>query len=339
MVLRGFEPWLALEEDHDVALFNANDPARDAVTLAPGMAEQLADSIMFHIRSNQLMAADPELLFRVRPNPDGGPVFGYTGINAQGFRSRPLERVEGRRRVVIVADSCGFGFGIRDHTLTIGFLLEEQLNRGGGHYIVYNLSQPGYSSAQARRLLARWLPVLEPHVVVLYLSWNDLWATPGLSDEATIRTLAWMRAGPLRFVTESRIWIGLRSAIRRLSQPAPGEALPALGATRPRVATPDAVDNHRAMLETARDIGASVLVIPPPFHEAERPRLGAMDAYSEALREGLEGEVPFVWLEPMRAPTPRARSYFQADGYHPNASGSRFIANELAARILALERS
>ncbi len=337
LTLRALGPWLPLEQGRDVAFVNPNDPEREALALGPAAAEALADSVVYHIRSNQLTAPDPELLFRVRPNPGGAPVFGYTGINAQGFRSRPLQRDEGSRGIVLVSDSCGFGFGVRDHRRTLGFQLEQRLNRAGERYAVYNLSQPGYSSAQARRLLERWLPALEPDFVILYLGWNDLWAARGWSDDAALQALSWTRAGPLRAITGSRVWTALRAAYRALLRPEPAAELPALGGSSRRVGLAAALAHHRAMLEATRASGAALLVVPPPFYAGERERLGAMDEYAEALRAALEGEAVLVSLEALRAPTPRARSFFQADGYHLNPRGSRLVADELAARIRELE--
>lgn len=338
LALGALEPWTAVEEGRQVSLFNPNDPERRVVTLSPTAAELLADSIVYHIRFDVFTMPDPELIFRVRPNPGGGPVFGYTGINAQGFRSRPLGLVEARTRVMLLSDSCGFGFGIRDHRQTLGFLLEKQLNEPDERYSVYNLSQPGYSSTQARLLLDRWLPVLRPHVVALYLGWNDLWQTRGLGDRQLLRVLRWTHSGPTSFLLRSHTYVALRAWIRRLTRPDPEADPVAIVGPAPRVPVHEAVENVRAMLEAARAAGAEGILIPPPWDSRRREPLSAMAPYAAALRAAFEGEVPLLALEPMRSAG--AGPFFLRDGYHPSPRGAGLIASELAEHVrLEADRS
>ena len=151
-------------------LRNEHDPSARAVDLGTPAGEALGEMLLFNIRSNELTYPDPDLLFRVRPNFSGEPVHGYTGINAEGFRGRIPDRTEAQshRSILLLGDSCAFGWGIRKYPLTFAATLEKSLQQADPDFRLYNLSQPGYSTAQARVLYENWSPLLDPEIVYFH---------------------------------------------------------------------------------------------------------------------------------------------------------------------------
>jgi len=304
--------------------------------LAPGEpdARQAAgdDTLALHVRDNVLTAPDPELLFRVRPNPDGGPVHGYTGINAQGFRGRPLgPPTPGARVVLVLGDSCAFGWRIRDVERTFAARLERELAARGAPVEVYNLSQPGYSSTQTRMLYERWAPVLSPDVVILYQGWNDLWKSTGGTDREQIERLALLDGVAAGWLRGSRIfrladgWLrSLRSALAS-GRAAEGEAR--------RVPPEESIANHRAVVDDVRRRGGVVLWVPPPFSAYADPSLHPMADYNRALAEALAGAVEPVVVPELEPRDPRSPDFFVEDAFHPNALGAERLARALAERL------
>ena len=176
-------------------LRNRSDPEAVAIDLG-AHATVLGETMLFHIVSNELTRPDPELLFRVRPNPSGDAVYGYTGINAQGFRGRTIDVAESlkHKSVVILGDSCGFGWGIRKFERTWAATLEQKLMESDPDFRIYNLSQPGYSTAQASlgdgwvdRVATRVEQLCRRAVDCVYLDLSLHDPRPAAADEALHR--------------------------------------------------------------------------------------------------------------------------------------------------------
>lgn len=297
-----------------------------------GAAAEPEDNVLLHVRDNVLTAPDPELLFRVRPNPGGGPVHGYTGINAQGFRGRALgPPTPGARVVLVLGDSCAFGWRIRDVEKTFAARLERKLASRGAAVEVYNLSQPGYSSTQTRMLYERWAPVLSPDVLILYQGWNDLWQSSGGSDREQIERLTRLSSSPVGWIRRSRTFRladGWQRSLR--SMLASGRA--AEGETR-RVPLEESIANHRAVAEDVRARGGVVLWVPPPFSAYADASLHPMADQNRSLAAALEGVVEPVVVPEMEPSDRRSPSFFVEDAFHPNALGAERLARALAERL------
>jgi lysophospholipase L1-like esterase len=298
----------------------------------PAAQAEPDDNVLLHLRDNVLTAPDPELLFRVRPNPGGGLVHGYSGINAQGFRGRPLEAPPpGASVVLLLGDSCAFGWRIRDVEKTLASRLERELAARGAPVEVYNLSQPGYSSTQTRMLYERWAPVLGPQVVILYQGWNDLWESAGGSDREQLERLARWGGGPAGWIRRSRTFQLADAGLRPLrSALASGQA--ASAETR-RVPMEEAIANHRAVVEDARRRGAVVLWVPPSYSARGDPSLHPIADYNRALEAALAGQVERIAVPEMEPGDPRSPDYFVDDAFHPNARGAERLARALAERL------
>jgi len=296
----------------------------------------MADTLRFHVRSNVLTRHDPELLFRVAPNPTGETIHQYTGINGQGFRGRLLKAPPpGTRSLLLLGDSCGFGWGLHEYSETIGGRLEQlyaQAESELGARAVFNLSQPGYSSEQARMLFERWHETLQPDLVILYLGWNDLYLS-GSEDRDTLRRLQIANAPELRLIRSTHLFRALEQVLRHNPGATPTRA-PERG-TR-RVSQQRSVENLRSIVETVRAGGGYAVIVPPP--SVAFMRSSGMPDYIASLRESLADNALFLELPEMDVTASGRASHFIRDGFHPNERGAAHIAQQILRADLALER-
>lgn len=97
--------------------------------------------------------------------------------NASGMRGQedyPVERVPGKRRILLLGDSFPFGYGVEDNQ-AVSAVLEELLNaHAPGGYEVLNLAVAGFGQAEE---LVTWQArgrTYQPDVVVLFYFENDI---------------------------------------------------------------------------------------------------------------------------------------------------------------------
>jgi lysophospholipase L1-like esterase len=321
------------------ALENRSDPTAKRILLPTGLVDKFGSSQRYGVQSNVLTYPDSRLLFHVRPNPTGQPVYGYEGIDGQGYRTGGL--LERRRRmrtgtfrVLLLGDSCAFGWGIYPFEQTIGPQLEQLLATDRGRPEVINLAQPGYSTAQGLLLFRYWFPELRPDFVVLYFGWNDVFPTLGMTDTEILRLIP-VAASPLAqgmmktALYKTFAWVASPSP---LQQPEPPSVSPT--PTHIRVPLDESVANVRAMIDASNAAGARVLIIVPGHGLQFRHRELHIDAFNRAIATSLHGNATLVPLPAMEAGDYRAASYFTGDGFHPSARGARYIADALAAAII-----
>ena len=85
-----------------------------------------------------------------------------------------------RPRLLMLGNSCTFGWGVNDDQ-TFSAQLQRLL---GNEYEIINGGVPGYSSYQGRLFFEDDLIKLQPDVVFIMFSWNDLWAAAnGIPDK------------------------------------------------------------------------------------------------------------------------------------------------------------
>jgi hypothetical protein len=100
-------------------------------------------------------------------------------INELGMRDRPVPQVKpaGERRVLVLGDSVPFGVGVEDDE-TIPRRLEVELNAGsegsGLRYRTLNMGVPSYNTEQELIQLSTLGGQLDPDLVVLLFSTNDI---------------------------------------------------------------------------------------------------------------------------------------------------------------------
>ncbi|MEE3330709.1 MAG: SGNH/GDSL hydrolase family protein [Myxococcota bacterium] len=333
------EPLWADDAHEAVPLTRKEQDRASRVLLGAQDQRGMADTLRFHVRSNVLTQHDPELLFRVAPNPTGEAIHQYSGINAQGFRGRSLNAPPpGARSILLLGDSCGFGWGLHEYPETIGGRLEQIYAQAGSELTpraVFNLSQPGYSSEQARMLFERWHMALQPDLVILYLGWNDLYLS-GSEDRDTLRRLRIANASGLRLIRSTHLFRALEQVLRHTPGTAPNEADEARKRGIRRVSQQRSVENLRSIVEAVRGRGGYVVIIPPP--SLAFMRSSGMPDYIASLRESLSDNALFLELPEMDVAASGRESYFIRDGFHPNERGAAHIAQQIVRADLALER-
>ncbi len=292
-----------------------------------------APSVIYNMSRSPFMQPDRKLIFRGRANRDGRRILGHNGINALGFRGRNPERAErltGARRLLVLGDSCAFGWGVPEVSQTFPVLLERLLSRATGQrWTVYNLGQPGHSTEQGVRLYEQWVDRIRPDVVVLYYGWNDVWPTPMLTDRQTMTILEATNRPVLRALTSLRVY----AAVEFLLAPFAPEEQTAQNVVqhrgRDRVPEVESIENIRRM--TAKQ--PSVVVL-PGYASGGKAMNRRIERFNTWTRRAFEGQLPLVAPKVMTPDSPTASRYFIRDRFHPNPLGARVIANELASQIV-----
>jgi lysophospholipase L1-like esterase len=326
IALRIFSPlahqWRAMPS----TLKNRFAEGETSLHVSPYVQAQLAEMVRTNLEGNALLVPSPRTIFRGAPNPAGKELFCHDSVNELGFRGIPFDRVRARFHVVLVGDSCGFGFWICRYENSFARLLEKELQRKGFDAALLNLSQAGFSSTQARILFEDWGKRLRPDLVIFYLGWNDLWPTPRFSDSETIRYASFTQAFPFSVLMDTEIYRHLEFAyLAALPRPVPQAR------QLRRVEDAETIANFRAMLGESRGLGAASILLLPPFSEGA-PKLSLFaPPFQELLRHTFSGSEGVSILDLQREMNrPGSEQFFQ-DGVHPNEAGQVTIAAALAA--------
>jgi tetratricopeptide (TPR) repeat protein len=111
-------------------------------------------------------------------------------IDARGFRSTGLPPpANPRRRVVLIGDSCSFGFGVDTPDWFVTRLDERQRESGAGIELT-SVAYQGYSAVAGQYVLReRGLP-LRPDLVVIAFSANNAFRLSASTDAARFRFFA-----------------------------------------------------------------------------------------------------------------------------------------------------
>ena len=289
------------------------------------LAEQYAATLSG--RNSALYVEDPRLFWALNPGRRyDGAVDAYVQINSLGMRGPEPDGVH--PSILLLGDSCTYGFGVANGQTIDARLQQELTNRLRRPVRVYNGGVPGYSSCQARELLGRLAPVLRPDVVVSSCFYADI--APGLVSD-------WERTpGPPFDHVRAAMWkshLYRRMRARFLGQDHLGgafeEPMAHQGGPVRRVSSARYLNNLHQTFEIARRNGASLvvgLVLPnrrlstPGASEnirmfLSRPRapdaLG-VDLCARWLDRGVDTR-PFFW-----------------DDKHPTAAGCSAVARDLA---------
>ena len=161
--------------------------------------------------------ADPELLWRSRPNFTGNDVYGP--MDQEGFRALPgADRISPDATVILsLGESTTFGFNLpcRD---TYSYLVERRLRARGHDVRVLNAGTRGWTTFQSTRFLELNIEHIHPQVVLFYHESNDFLPTTfrslafrgaGLTDSQAARVTS-RRSPFLRLADKSRFLTWLR---------------------------------------------------------------------------------------------------------------------------------
>ncbi|MDH5638578.1 MAG: SGNH/GDSL hydrolase family protein [Nitrospinota bacterium] len=301
-------------------------------------ADKVADTVISTLKQRDLMRIDQEMIFRVRPNPSGRPVSGYHGVNSLGFRGGDFEEADPDEvKIMIVRDSNGFGWGLHEYEETWPARLDGILAAKGVKSHTYNISQPGFSTHQARMLFGEWFDNIRPDFVIFFLGWNDIWSTPELTDEETIRMLRINNNPLIKAVastyTYAAVKLTLRKTLRNKKLQFARQAGYGVAGMKTRVPLGKSIENMEAMALRAIEGDAKPVIVLLPYAMMMNPGLKAIDKFNSAIFDRFKNSVVFVKLDPMRGANPRNWKYFFDDGFHANASGAKKLAGELADAI------
>lgn len=291
----------------------------------------MPSTIKYTLRENKLSHPDASLLFHVQKNPTGAPLQGYTGINALGFRGNVYDQSlqgEDSTKIMILGDSCSFGWGILDYRFTFQSLLEERLDELPGEYKVYNFSQPGYSSSQGKILFDRWFSEVSPDLLIIYFGWNDIWETPLLTDSQYLNLLRVAHASPLKWIQKTNTYLAFESLYQSLMKYPPGQHS-RIDKKHVRVPMEDAIANYKTFVTSANEHNTEIILILPPL-SIRAPRLTGILDYNKKIRHEFHEEAMFLNVKEMDYESPYSYGFFFSDGFHPNTEGAKYIASQLA---------
>ncbi len=124
----------------------------------------------YRLSENRRLGYELTPNYRDNDHPDCHGSFPY--INANGFRDieRSIERVKGKKRILLIGDSIVAGHGICDLNNTISRKLEKLL---GEKFEVLNLGLGGYSTGGEFELLKAKGLQFKPDMVIVMFFTND----------------------------------------------------------------------------------------------------------------------------------------------------------------------
>jgi lysophospholipase L1-like esterase len=281
-------------------------------------------------------------------------------INAKGFVGPEFDDVPPPSvyRIIALGDSCTFATGFWE----IGYptQLERLLNVGTGpsrRFEVINAGIEGYNSTFALARIREELLRYRPHMMIVYIGWNDLMKTDP-ANAARVDQYRWlatlMDESYLVKAYKKLLFITLRPLVLRPTSDDPGDA----------VAFDDFVpeqyrENLVEMVRVLRQHDVEVVLVTLPT--VVRPRmtldeirqanvffpyfagaygvsrlLSLLRVYNRTIVEvGREERVEVVDLAGVFDSLPDKRPHFW-DTMHPNAKGGAVIAKALSGRIAEL---
>lgn len=254
-------------------------------TIAPALGAYTAIRFGNDPRSAELFVRDHRLHWALRPDADLEFMGARVRTDEHGFR-RGSARATGRL-VLSLGDSTTFGWGVADEE-TYSAQLEERLaarNASSESWRVVNAGVPGYSSYQVRLVAERLIPELRPDVVVVCVGNNDP-APQALSDREidegrrVARAVTWLLSR-----SDYLTWLSELARPRRDARYRAESLMTAV----PRVPLEETGRNLEAIVATARQSGAAVVVVTPPVNLFSMPlRAGELADWPEVKRRADE---------------------------------------------------
>lgn len=292
-------------------------------------------------QQSAIFEGDPLLLWRLKPNLNHA-IWDFTVLstNAQSFRADyPIGRKPaGTFRIVCLGDSVTFGYRVppvwpdkpNDYDpmwQPFPMLLEKELRQANPNkgIEVFPMAVPGYTTHQGLAWLRRDIGYLQPDMVIASFGWNDASASD-VADRDAINTrwypvtIRWLIDHSQAFAHATR-WLRSRNApAQRVTTPAP------------RVSETDYVGNFSAIVNLAREHGASVIVIGAPYRDSTTnpPEAQLMTRYRASLKAAMQqGQTPYLEVLELTEAAGSVNEGFFGELIHPNHMGHRLLAAEL----------
>jgi lysophospholipase L1-like esterase len=300
-------------------------------------------------QQSAIFEGDPLLLWRLKPNLDHA-VWDFTVLstNAQNFRADyPVgAKPAATFRVVCLGDSVTFGYRVppvwpdkpNDYDpewLPFPMLLEKELRKTNPdrQIEVFPMAVPGYTSHQGLAWLRRDIEYLQPDMVIASFGWNDASASD-VPDREAINT-SWYPVAIRWVIDHSQAFAHATRWLRSRNAPAPAVSHPG-----PRVSESEYVDNFRAIVNVAKDHGASTIVIGAPYRDSKTnpPEAQLMTRYRVALKSAMEqSKTPYLEILELTEAAGTVNEGFFGELIHPNHMGHRLMAAELL-KLMAQRR-
>ncbi len=259
-------------------------------------------------------------------------------INSHGLRGEEVPPVKDRPRILVLGNSCTFGWGVAEED-TYAKQLETLLD---GRCHVINGGIPGYSSWQGRLFFGNDLIRLQPDIVVVCFAWNDHWAAANqIADkdqEFPPRAIIALQNLLSRLHSYRLLKKVLLTIIERNPDSLFDRTAPVY-----RVGLEDYADNLREICRAARSQGATPLLMTSPIASLDiyyppgsrSPMHNYHEKYNQVMRDVAASEG--VGLIDLAREFNRFTDLYddaQEDPIHYNARGHRVAAELLAGYIL-----
>ena len=278
------------------------------------------------------LVEDPELFWRLLPDRSlprepGRHFFGLIS-NHDGLRGPDVgERRDGVTGILVLGDSCAFGFGLQASEAWPA-LLEERLHAAGLAAEVLNAGVPGYASSQGVVLARRLLPRHRPHVVLAAFGWNDSSIWDGLTDAHYLAASSQRATDAAALLEHSRAFVLIRKLALTLRR-----ALRGREALQPRVPPAEFSANLAAIADECRRAGAGLLLVAWPFRDQVADPSRPATEYQQRT---LHGGVPAIDLLAAFREHGSAASFL--DTGHATAAGAGLAADTIAQALLSARR-
>jgi lysophospholipase L1-like esterase len=292
-------------------------------------------------QQSAIFEGDPLLLWRLKPNLDH-TVWDFTVLstNAQSFRADyPIGRKPaGTFRVVCLGDSVTFGYRVPpvwpdrpdDYDPAwqpFPMLLEKELRRANPNKSieVFPMAVPGYTTHQGLAWLRRDIGYLQPDVVIASFGWNDA-SVSEVADRDAINT-RWYPVTIRWLIDHSQAFAHATRWLRSRNGPAPR-----VTTLVSRVSETDYVNNFSAIVNLAREHGASVIVIGAPYRDSTTnpPEAQLMTRYRTSLKTAMQqSQTPYLEVLELTEAAGSVNEGFFGELIHPNHMGHRLLASEL----------
>ncbi len=292
----------------------------------------------------EVFARDSGLFWRLRPGQTITSRFfeGHTyRINSLGLRGEPIAETPTRPRILLLGNSCMFGWGVADSQTVAGHM-EQQLNGG---FEAINAGVPGYSSLQGRRLFETRLADLQSRIVAMMFGWNDQWAAAEQIPDKDQQFAAQWVLEIQNTLARLHTYRVMKKLLLRAVEPSMDSLFDRTAPVR-RVDPKTFGDNLLAIGYMAETMGATPILItePQPSNPAygevvaNHPAVRYHERYNQVVRE-LAGETGWPLVDAAAEFNRRDGLYDnpRRDYIHFNARGHQLIAELLAEKIAAID--
>lgn len=283
---------------------------------------------VIHNSRHSFVEPDPTRIWKLRPGTKnyGRDIF----INSDGFRGEELlPDSAGRKRLIMIGDSCVFGWGV-GHGETIAARLSDDFSENGHDVEVINAGVPGYSSLQALNHLKEILKTHRPDIVTIQIGWNDSWPTPSMTDRDIISRGTWLISFNY-FVR--KLWV-VRLASYAISKRyyEKFEIANTPGDLRRRVPLAEFRANLIEMIRLSRENNALPVLVTLPQRMPLRKL--AIANYLALLPEIADATgVQLIDLVPPIQSEREENGHLFVDDIHFSAEGSKVVAKIIATRL------